>query len=265
MNTHGLRRAAVALCLLATSWAQAQISEPEAETLMRASGLWQQIGNAAPAMRAGLAQSLEAPGATVPEATRQQLLAAADAAFVPGRLQAVARKSLAERVRKVHLPALSAWYATPEGQRITAAEVSDSERATDTETDVREGMKVLEAAAPARRQLIGRVTSAETGADLMMNMAVGMQLGVARVTPGAPQPDERTLRAPLEAQRAQLQRTFLGIAVASFARAYQSVPDDTLARYVSFLASAAGEHYTDIGLAAMEDAMLDALGALGRR
>ncbi len=269
MTTAWMRPAAAALCLLAASLAQAQISEKEAEALMRVSGMWQQLANTAPAMRAGFAQSLDAPGAALAPETRQKLLASADAAFVAERMQAVARKSLAERVRMAHVPALQAWFATSDGQKLTAAEVADSARDASSEAEVKAGLAILQAAPEPRRRLIGRIAevtrAAEIGGDMMVNLIVGTALGMSRVAP-APQPfDEARLRAQLAEQRPQLQQAVLGIVLTSFARSYRALPDDVLDRYASFLASAAGEHYTDVGVGAMETAMLDAVGRIGPR
>jgi hypothetical protein len=268
MNVRWMRRATLALGLLVAAAAQAQISEKEAEALMRASGMWQQLANTAPAMRAGFAQSLDAPGSTLPPEARQKLLSAADAAFVPERMQAVARKALSERVRITHVPALQAWFATPDGQRITAAEVADSLRDGSSEAEMKAGLAILQAAPEPRRRLIGRIAevtrAAEIGSDMMANLIVGTALGMSRVAP-APQPfDEAKLRAQLGEQRPQLQQAVLGIVLTSYARSYQALPDEALDRYASFLASAAGEHYTDVGVGAMEAAMLDAVGRIGR-
>ncbi len=273
MNVRWMQRSGAALWLLAavlaTSAARAQISEKDAESLMRTSGMWQQLANSAPAMRAGFAQQINAPGATLAPEARQKLLAAADAAFVPERMQAVARKALAERVRVAHVPALQAWFASADGQRITAAEVADSLRDASSEAEMKAGLAILQAAPEPRRRLIGRIAevtrAAEIGGEMMVNLIVGTALGMARVTP-APEPlDEAKLRTQLGEQRPQLQQAVLGIVLTSYARSYQALPDDMLERYASFLASAAGEHYTDVGVGAMEAAMLDAVGRMGRR
>lgn len=262
------RSVLVGLGCAAATLAQAQISEDQAEQLMRLSGQWAQLESMATQMQDGLAQGLaggEKPAA--PELVQRVKVAAASA-FKVERMQAVARRSLAESVRASVLPELLRWYESPLARRISQTEVESTAAKADGDLKQRTqaGMALVQAATPERQQLLLKlveVTRAPSlGVDLVINMWVALPLTLARFDPQAPRTSEAELRAAFDAQRPQLLTAFETLTLASMATTYRTLPDDALAAYAGFMASVAGEHYTDLGTQAFEAAILAAIAAL---
>ncbi len=258
------------LALVFALGARAQISEAQAEQLMKLSGGWAQLASMAPAMKTALKDGLNKPGGDLDEAARNRMMAAADAAFDAERMRATARRTLAEGVRAGYLPELLSWFQSEAGRRVTKAE--EASTADDTRTDMQArmqaGVAVLQAATAERRALLVQAVevtrAAQTGADFIVNLALAAQSSVARVNPKAVKESEAQVRSELDAQRPQLLRAFEAMSLAGFALAYKDLPDATLAAYVTFMSGAAGEHYTDLSGRAFEAALITAFGSLGR-
>ena len=66
----------------------------------------------------------------------------------------------------------------------------------------------------------------------------------------------------MNGQRAQLLQAFEVITLASAALAYRDMPDEALAAYGYFLASAAGQHHSHIDEQAYEAAVLDGIATI---
>lgn len=268
MKTRVKRVVWLVLALLAAPLAQAQISEDQAEQLMKLSGQWSQLESMATQMQDGLVQGLSAGEKPAALELVQRVKQAATRAFSASGMQQVARRSLAESVRANHLPELLRWYQSPLAQRISQAEINSTAAGAegDLNTRTRAGMALVQAAAPERRQLLLKLVevtrASSTGVDIMINMVVALPLTLARFDPQAPRVSEAELRAGLEEQRPQLLQGFEAISLASMATTYQGLPDESLAAYATFMASAAGEHYTDLGTRAFETAILAAIAAL---
>lgn len=265
----GFWRKALALlgCVVAT-FAQAQISEDQAEQLMRLSGQWAQLESMATQMQDGLVQGLSSGAKPAAPELVQRVKVAAATAFSVERLRGVARRSLAESVRVGVLPDLQRWYDSPVARRISQAEVESSaaREPGDLKARTQAGMALVQAAAPERQQLLLKlveVTRAPSmGVDLVINMWVALPLTLARFDPQAPRINEAELRAAFDAQRPQLLAAFENITLASMATTYRTLPDDALAAYAGFMSSVAGEHYTDLGTRAFEAAILSGIAAL---
>ena len=247
--------------------AHAQISDTQAEQLMKLSGQWEQLALAATQMREGLLQGLAAGPKPASAEVQQKVKQAAGPAFEADRLRGAARRAVAENTRLNQLPELMRWYESPTARSITQAEVDDTARAeADIQARTKRGMALVQAASPKRQQLLVRlveVTRApRAGADIIISLGVQLPLALARLVP-PPQPiEEARLRATLEDQRAQLTQAFEIITLAGFAIAYQGLPDDALEAYAKFMATSAGEHFNDVGVAALEAAMLGSVAAL---
>ncbi len=266
-----VRAVLLGLLACAAMTARAQVSEEAAEQLMRLSGQWAQLESTGKQMREGLVQGLKdgmtEGGGTVDADLLQRVQRAADLAFSADNMHRVARRTLAGTLRVAYVPELLAWYRTPQAQRIAQVEVDDSATdSSDLKARTQAGMAVVQAASPARQQLLQRmveVTRApRSGADIVINMGVALPLTIARFNPQAKQVTEAELRDALEQQRPQLTQAFEVIALASYALIYQSVSDDALTAYASFLAGSAGEHYGDVGDKAFEAAILAAIAAM---
>ncbi|MDP2007954.1 MAG: hypothetical protein Q8K45_19980 [Rubrivivax sp.] len=263
-----MRTALAVLGWCAATLAQAQISEPQAEQLMRLSGQWEQLASMATQMQEGLVQGLSTGEKPAPPELVQRVKVAATRAFGVEPFRATARRSLAESVRLNYLPELMRWYQSPVARRISQTEADKT--AAKAEGDLKQrtqaGMALVQAATPERQQLLLKlveVTRAPSmGVDLVINMWVALPVTLARFDPQAPRVNETELRGVFEAQRPQLLTAFETLSLASMATTYQSLPDDALAAYVAFMATSAGEHYTDLGTRAFEAAILGAIAAL---
>lgn len=262
------RSALLLLACTVATLAQAQISEDQAERLMRLSGQWAQLEAMATQLQDGLVQGLaggEKPAA--PELV-QRVKQAAASAFGVERMRGVARRSLAESVRANLLPELQRWYDSPVARRISQTEVESTaaKAAGDLKARTQAGMTLVQASTPERQQLLAKlveVTRAPSmGVDFVINMWVALPVTLARFDPQAPRINETELRAAFDAQRPQLLAAFETIALASMASTYQTLPDDVLAAYAGFMATSAGEHYTDLGTRAFEAAILSGIAVL---
>lgn len=250
-----------------TGAAQAQLSDAQAEQLMKLSGQWEQLASVATQMRDGLLQGMTAGEKPASAEVQQKVKAAAAVAFEVERIRVAARRAVAENTRVAYFPELMRWYESPVARRISQAEVEDTARAeADIKARTQRGMALVQAASPQRQQLLVRlveVTRApRASADIVINMGAMLPLAMMRFDPTAKQLTEAELRAGLEEQRAQLIQAFETILLAGFAIAYQGLPDEALAAYANFMASAAGDHFTDIGEKAFEAAILAAITAL---
>ncbi len=259
--------AALLLGLGIASAAQAQLSEAQAEQLMKLTGQWEQLQSVAEQMREGLLKGMAADPKPLSPDVQDRLKAAAAVAFQSERIRAAARRAVAENTRLAYLPELQRWYQSPVARRITQAEVEDTARAeADIKARTQRGMALVQAAPPQRQQLLVRlveVTRApRSSADIIINMGAMLPLALMRFDPSAKRMSEAELRAGLEEQRGPLMQAFETISLAGFAIAYQGLPDEALASYADFMASAAGDHYTDIGEKAFEAAILAAIAAL---
>ncbi|MCW5636526.1 MAG: hypothetical protein KIT17_24550 [Rubrivivax sp.] len=267
-----LRKVVVLGGLLATAAlvpALAQIDEGAAERLMRASGLWDQLGNTAAGARAGIEAASRNRLTALTEEEVQRLLKATDAAFAADRLRPSVRRAMAARVPREHLGALDGWLGSELGRRITAIEVAASRPDRDSDRVIRAGVQRLAEASEERRRLIDQLAeatrAAEATTDIIINVAVAVQRGMAGVRPEGPAPPVAVLREALAAQRAQMLQAREGMSRALFAEIYHPVPDADLASYLGFLRGEPGRRFLEATLLSMEQALVEAAERLGTR
>jgi hypothetical protein len=247
--------------------AHAQLNDEQAERLMKLSGQWEQLDSVATQMREGLLQGLAEGDKPLGPEVLQKIRASATTAFDVARIRSAALRAVADNTRASYLPELTRWYESPVARRISQAEVEDTARAeADIKARTQRGMALVQAASPQRQQLLLRLVevtrAARASADIIINMGAMLPLALMRFDPSVKQVPEAELRASLEDQRPQLTQAFETISLAGFAIAYQALPDEALAAYADFLASAAGDHYGDIGEKAFAAAIESAIAAL---
>ena len=249
--------------------ARAQIDAAAAERLMRSSGLWEQLGATAAGARAGIEAAAKNQLTALSAEEVQRLLAATDAAFAADTLRAAVRDALAARVSADHVPALDAWLGAELGRRITAFEMAASRPERDSERAIRNGIKRLAEASQPRKGLIESLVDstrvAESITNMTINVAVAVQRGMANVRPDLPMPPLATLREAFAVQRVQMLQAYRGMSQALFAEMYHPLPDAELASYLEFLRSAAGSHFLEATMQAMEQALVQAAERLGSR
>jgi len=238
-----------------------------AESLMRKSGLWEQLVDIAPQVRAGMLAGIQRSGGKPSDAEIGRLSRAVDAAYSVQRLRSACLSAIAKDLDNKQVPALRRWYDGPTGRAITRLEESLS-RQGDQQTTLERGAALLERMPASRRRALDEIVlatrSAELMAELTISTTLATQQGAASVSPNAARPSADEMKAALDAQRQQLIRTFSAISLASFAFAYSSLSTAQLVGYADFLKSGAGRHFSAVGARAFSAAMVDAAAELGR-
>lgn len=247
------------------AWAETDAAT--AESLMRKSGLWENLVDIAPQVRAGMLASVGQSGRNPTDAEIGRLSRAVEAAYSVHRLRAACLAAISRELDSTHVAALRRWYDGPVGRTIIRLEQALPTQA-DQRTILEQGAALLRKMPPSRRRALDEIVLATHAAELMTELTINTMLathqGAASVSPNTPRPSASDLKAALDAQRQQLTRTYGVISLASFAAAYSTVPTTDLVSYVDFLKSAAGRHFIGVGLRAFTAAMLDAATQLGR-
>ncbi|MCE9658726.1 MAG: hypothetical protein K8R60_09225 [Burkholderiales bacterium] len=264
-----LRFALTLMALLgAHGVATAQVGKDVAEEMIRKSGLWEQLGAVAPQVKAGLADAASRSRSPVAAADMDKLGRAAESAYAPAKLRATALAAVARVMAPSQLAELRAWYDSPRGKAITAAEEAAGTSSRRPEEAMRDGMRVLSAAPPARQAILARISDAtrapEAMANLTINTAVAIQQGVLRSQGQQNGPSSADLRAALVAQKPQMIQAFSRAVLASFAMAYANIGDEDLDRYATFLASKPGMKFNGQCLLAFDRALTEAGRAFGQ-
>lgn len=250
----------VALCLPVLN-ANAQVSSAVAESLVRKSGMWEQLDGLAPQIRQGFVGGMQQSGVSADQPGMTRVLAAIDKAYDASKLRATGVSTIAAGLEPRHVVALQRWYDSETGKTITRLEEATSSGNIDAQAYLREGQAMLEAMPEKRRALLHELLvvtrSAEGMVDVVINAAVSAQAGITNVAPAQSRPTD-DLRTALEAQRPQLLRMYSAVTMAGFAKVYEKLPDDQLARYVDFFRSDAGRHFNEVVLGGLQKAMTDA-------
>ena len=258
------------LCLLALSMScSAQTDANTAEALMRSSGMWQQFSHISPQVRSGFLEGASRAAMKPSQAEIERLSRTIDDAYSSDRLRATALATLRANTKSLHVPALVGWYASGVGKRITGLEEAASADQTDPQTVAQRGASLLSTMPASRRALLEEIVvvtrSAEAVTQIVIDTALAAQRGLLSVTPNSGENSAAEFKAALEGQRPQLLQAFAGLSLASYAIAYSELPTSELAQYTQFLKSEPGRHFTDVGLKAFSEALIEASEELGRR
>jgi hypothetical protein len=247
--------------------AQAQTDADTATALVRSSGMWTQSELIAPQVRSGFLRGLTSGKARISKTEVERVVRTIDRVYAPERFQVGLVASLQSGIQAEHVVNLRNWFASDLGRAIVRLEAS-SEAAGNPQEMVQQGMAILKAQSAERRALHDELVSASRAVDTMTQMTIDTSMavinGIRSVRPDGSGPAPSAIRAELEKQRTQMQAMFNGMAHAMFARIYADLPTQDLAQYVSFLQSAAGQHFTEVGRRAFMDAMRDASTEFGR-
>ncbi len=246
----------------------AQIDAGTAESLMRSSGLWQQLEPLAPQVRDGFLAALNQAGASPSSTEVQRLSQVIEAAYAANRLRASALAVFKAEVQTQHVPALKRWYASSVGKTITGMEEAGSADPAGPQVLMEKGVALLSAASAERRAAIEALVTvtrvAEGLVQITSDTTLAAQRGALSLNPEASESALDDLKAVLQAQRPQWLQAFAGLAMAGFAKTYDALPTAELIQYVEFLKSPAGQHFTDVGLRAYGAAMVAASTEMGR-
>lgn len=248
--------------------AHAEIGRPDAESLVRKSGLWEQLAGVAPQIEAGLQKAL-AQGAAAPAPSEKVRIArVVQNAYAPERLRALSAGVVAAKVPPEHLLALRAWFDSAQGQAVAHAEEAPAGDAQTSGAALKQGLSLLATMPSERRQLLEDLLAATHAAEGMVQITisttVAVQQGAASAITGLSGPTPKQARAALEAQRPQMMKAFTAVMMATFARTYAELPSEQLRAYVAFVRSPAGASFNDVSLQALDAALSDAATEMGR-
>jgi hypothetical protein len=254
--------------LFVASASQAQVEPAVAEALLKKSGLWRQLGSIHLQVKAGFREALVQRGEKPSEAQTLRLMGSLDAAYEAGRLRQTAMKSLVKTADPKFSTEIFAWYDSPTGQIITKLEEKTADETREPKVVEAEDAKVLQQATSKRKDLLAKLIvvtrSPEAIAMMSINTTLAILQGVAQASPNTPMPSISGLRHQLEKQKSSIQKLLAASLLATFASAYQSLSDEQLQAYMSFLEAPAGQHATVISLRAFEEAMIDGGNLFGQ-
>jgi hypothetical protein len=255
--------------LLASAIASAQTDAATAETLMRKSGLWQQLAGVAPQMKQAMVNAIARGARTPSAAERERLVRAVDLAYAPERLRRSVLGSIGNGLQGGHVVVLLAWLDSPKGMAITRMEEQASTQSQDSGQKLREGTALLQKLSAERRTLLEQVVkvtkAAEMTTSMVINSSIAVQAGQASVSRGAPGLSSRELRAELDKQRPQMQQGFSVMMLAYVAKTYATLSDADLQSYTTFLQSEPGQSFNELAMRAVDAALVEAATDFGRR
>lgn len=257
-----------AVLLAAANFAHAQIGELAAQSLVRKSGLWEQMSDVGPQIEAGMRLASTQAGMALAESEMTRIERVIQDTYAPDRLRSVSTKVIAAKMQVQHVDALEGWFDSPSGQAITRAEEA-AIAGRDPSTVLMEGADLLKAMPPERRELLEELLTATHAADALVQItissAIAVRVGMASALPAVPTPSGVEMGAMLEAQRPQMLRAFRAMTLASFAHTYVEIPSQQLRQYVGFVRTPAGTAFNDVVFEALEAALTDAAAEMGRR
>jgi hypothetical protein len=253
----------ISLSLFRAAWALDANASESASALMHQSGMWEQLGMAQGRIDQALSQ-LPANNKTA-----DSLRAAARDAYSAERLRSRVAQELASNLDRRHVPALLRWYASTDGATITKIEVQGMDQGMQSAGAMQNARQAWQNASDKRRRHLGQLLVAsravETTVEIATQELVAVRRGVATALGAAAQgPTEAETRRMVESQRPMFEKMYREGLQIMFALVYQQLPDDVLERYVAFLNSPAGKHFTDVGVRSMLRALGEAAEAMGR-
>lgn len=272
---HGLA-CLLGLGLMASATVHARTDDALTEDLMRKSGLWASLKEVGPQLQTQLEQNLAQARVRLPEQGLAHLRDAAAAAYAAEALRTKAKSLIGESASPGHAKALLAWYEGPLGTKITRYE--EASATLDPATSAEQGQAQWARASAQRRkqlkQLVALTRSAELATRVAINTAVAVQVG-AVTSPEAKASNQgqpvvsaeqiEAMRSALLRQAPEIEKAATDTLLASFALTYSHITDAELQRYLSFLGSTAGRHFTAITLAALDTTLTQAALDFGQR
>lgn len=255
--------------LLGAGGVHAQIDRATTESLLRKSGLWEQLASIAPQAESGLQGFFAQAGMTPSAAELARISSVIRESYAPSRLREFSMDVISKKLGAQHVPRLQRWFDSPVGKTVTKLEEQASAESVDPQVQMQQGTALLQNAEPARRklleELVKETSTAETWAQITINTSLAAWHGAASVSAQAPMLSLGEFKAALEAQRPQMLQGFSAMALALFARAYAPLSTPHLKSYVAFLKSEAGRQYNALGMEALDAALTQAAADIGRK
>ncbi|MES2583982.1 MAG: hypothetical protein V4627_14765 [Pseudomonadota bacterium] len=243
----------------------AEVPAATAETLMRKSGIWSQLGDVAAQVKASMSQASQ--DGSLPPEELQRLERIAEDAFAASRLRDSVLQALSRDVTVAQSVDALKWYDSPPGQQITAMEEAFSSGFDDINRVMTDGNKALARASAKRQSLLSQTVKASRAAEAMasmeINITVGVLQGLASAMPGTGKRSTADLRKSLEARRSQMVAANRGVALSMSALTYQPANDKVLEQYVRFLSSKSGAELSTSMMDALDQSLSKAAQRLG--
>lgn len=240
--------------------AHAEVPADVAQRLLQQSGGASFLAGVSPTVQTYMLAAVDAaPQASVKRAQLLPLSQALQKAYAPERLRSQAAASLARQLSPQDAEALLAWYASPTGQRVSAAE---SQRVADGDASggtLAVAMRSLGGMPAERRALLSEVIDATGVASWQTEVLIqGLQAihrGTAGFIPQAAKVGVKDIKARLEAQRSELLDAYRAAGLGLAVRHYADLSDAQLQACREQQRSPAGEHLRQ----ALQQAMAQAL------
>ncbi|MCB1916452.1 MAG: hypothetical protein KDG52_12150 [Rhodocyclaceae bacterium] len=247
---------------------RAEISSEAATELMNVSGMTRLLQSLPKQMQAGFLEGLSAGTSELEPQQRARIEAAVVGAYSPARMRYSVRDRLRRGLDATRVGDLMHWYRGEIGASITRLEIATLADDRSSKHILADNAERLAGMPATRRGLLERAVAASRAVrmaeNLVINMIAGLEYGSRRARGEGPDsPSLAELRQQLEINRPALAEAFLELSLAISAETYQSLAEDELAAYVGFLESPAGSHFHELGVAALDAALLDAACRLG--
>ena len=259
---------AVVLCLR-TLAAEAEIAPEMATRLLMVSGMAAVLQHLPEQMRDGFRKGFDVGTEATPPGQRTQIDAALEGAYSADRMQATVLDRVRRGLDHAQAEALLHWYHGELGTEITRLETAGLGDERTGEQIIADNSARIAAMPPRRKALLERAIVASRAIQMAENLVINTTLGLehgARAARGQVTGSDALieLRSRLESTRPALSEAFLALSLAMSAEAYRALSVEQLAAYVDFLESPAGSRFHEIGVAALDTALLDAARLLGR-
>ena len=259
----------IAFAMLAgTGAALAAIGADAAQELTHKSGLWVQLDSLGRQVRAGMSDGLDKHAAGPSAEQKARMLDCAQSSFGADALRAIAVDAVAGALQPAEVVPLLAWYDSPPGRRIAAAEEASAGRMLDPQERLRQGAEALAAASPARRAALQAIVtethSVEVMADTLIGMAFAVQQGMASLDPAATAETLADIKAQMSGRRPQLIQHYAQISLPAYAFTYATLGDDDLGRYAGHLAGDPAKSFSDGSTRGVARALAAGSAKLGR-
>lgn len=179
---------------------------------------------------------------------RRRVDAITDRDFHPDNFYGLLRSEFSHHVNEPRLDEVLAWYATPVGRRVAAAEVRFY--ASDRRREVEEFVAGLvnNRPSPVRVALLQRLDAAGGSTEGSLDLFVAINRSIIRVVEPLMPAQGRIGAGQIESQarqiRLQMQESLKQVNIVTMLLLYQGVTDDELRRYIEFLESEAGAWYS---------------------
>lgn len=255
------------LVMPATPALAEKLSPSVAESLVKESGLADQLPSIAPSVAAGLTLNPGFAG-NLGEAQLQMVLKAFSNAYAPQTLAAGIAAELPAQLKPADARAALAWFQSDLGRKITGLEDAASKTVSDS-TAMEQAQELYQRLSPRRGERYERLAKAsevaESSAQLLINTSTGTAYGVAATAAAGAPPDIEEIRRELSRNRDEMIATLRIQFNVLFAAAYQPLPETELDQYIAFVESPAGAAFHKAMAVAIDRTMIKAAKEAGRQ